>query len=160
VIVKQQNSRSNGSALKLLLRSIRMVKPATIALIDDDEDDLDLLRTAIEGQYPGMPCIEFESGDRALSHLTACDHLNPAVIFIDVNMPRMAGDLCLKKLRALPKFAETKIYMISTSISDSMRLELQKHGASQVFEKPYDLKGYNHILHECLDAEFTGDRRA
>jgi CheY-like chemotaxis protein len=131
---------------------IIMVTPATIALIDDDEDDLDLLRTAIESLYPGMRCIEFESGDSALNHLTGADHVNPAVIFIDVNMPRMAGDLCLKKLRSLQKFAETKIYMISTSISNSMRQDLEKHGASQVYEKPYDLKGYNHILRECLEA--------
>ncbi|HWA35706.1 MAG TPA: response regulator [Cyclobacteriaceae bacterium] len=127
-----------------------------IVLIDDDEDDLEILKLTIRSVHPEVNCVCFFDADVALGAMMKEETPAPHLVFIDINMPRMSGDVCLKEIREQPKFDRTKIVMISTSIPDSFRKKLLKHGASLIFTKPVDIEGYKKIISECFDTDVHG----
>ena len=106
-----------------------------ILLIDDDKDEFEILNMAIQlARLPHL-CIWAESSDRAEVLL---QQVLPDLIFIDYNMPKVNGLMCLKRLRQLAKLDNTEIILYSNSISDvSRELALTQHAS--YFQKPFFL---------------------
>jgi CheY-like chemotaxis protein len=100
---------------------------------------------------PEANCNTFRDSDSGLEMMMKDDVEAPDLLFIDINMPRMSGDICLRKLRQMHKFDATRIVMISTSLPESLGRKLKRHGATFVFSKPIDLDDYNDILRQCFD---------
>lgn len=117
----------------------------TIVLIDDDQDDLDLLIFALRDVDPSLVCVGFVYPEEALRVLLAKEVL-PDYIFIDINMPGISGDKCLKTLRSHPEFDGIKIILCSTSMPESIAESLRQAGANHTFEKPVRLRTYSEIL--------------
>lgn len=70
----------------------------------------------------------------------------PDFVFIDINMPGITGDKCLKALRREKEFENMVIALYSTSMPETVADALKSAGANFVFEKPVRLKGYVEIL--------------
>lgn len=121
----------------------------TAVLIDDDQDDLDLLIYALRDVDPSLVCVGFVYPEEALRALLAKEVL-PDYIFIDINMPGIPGDKCLKALRSHSDFDGIKIILCSTSMPDKIAESLRHAGASHTFEKPVRLRTYSEILKEIV----------
>lgn len=122
----------------------------TIVLIDDDKDDLDLLREAIHTHYPTMNCISFLQPKEAMRVVCTELVVVPQYIFIDINMPEMRGTECVKAFRSNHDFDKTTIAVISTGVNEHAVQEMIDIGANFVFRKPNLFNGYEPILRQVL----------
>jgi CheY-like chemotaxis protein len=123
----------------------------TIVLIDDDADDLEILREAISQIEPSAHCISFIYPDEAIRVI--CNELivTPDFIFTDINMPRMAGDKCINILRNNREFDSTIITVLSTTIPTDVAEALTNMGANYAFEKPSNMNTYYEMLSMILN---------
>jgi len=123
----------------------------TAILIDDDRDDLEFLEAAIRQVDHSVKCISYLFCDDALRKIVNDASSVPNYIFIDINMPRLNGNQCLKELRSDPKFKNVPITMLSTSMPAPVAEALKENGASFTFEKPKNFEDYEQILKLILN---------
>src|SRR5688572_23365820 len=124
--------------------------PRTIVLIDDDTDDLDAMKEAIDQVDSTLLCISFSHAEVALRLLGKELVVLPDFIFIDVNMPKISGKECLTILRKSPELTETLIIMHSTTLPIDIAKSYLPSGASYTFQKPYAFSDYLRILEEII----------
>jgi len=124
--------------------------PRTIVLIDDDTDDLDAMKEAIDQVDSTLLCISFSHAEEALRLLGKELVVLPDFIFIDVNMPKISGKECLTTLRRTAELTNTPIIMHSTSLPIDMAKSYLAIGASYTFQKPYAFNDYLRILEEIF----------
>jgi CheY-like chemotaxis protein len=84
--------------------------------VDDDSDDREIFCDAVNTVDPQISCVQVESGISALQLLDKSDTL-PDYMFIDMNMPKMTGLECVRKIRCIPRFLGIRIVMYSTGIT-------------------------------------------
>lgn len=109
----------------------------TVFLIDDDLDDQEIFSFILSEAYPQAQCVFADDGLYALEKIQDVS-FSPHVIFIDINMPRLNGLETLKELKQLERFANTPIYMYSTSDENTVVEESKKLGASGFIKKHID----------------------
>jgi CheY-like chemotaxis protein len=119
----------------------------SVAVIDDDQDDLEIMEQVIEGLDGEIKCSLFTYPQEAVDKLiNSTTRQIPDYIFIDINMPGMSGDKCLQIFRANSAFDDVQIIMYSTSMPGKTAQQLRAAGADFVFEKPVRIKDYSDIL--------------
>ena len=99
-------------------------------LIDDDEDDRDFLEMALEEVDPGIRLLSANNAEDALRELRSKE-IEPHIIFLDLNMPRIDGWECLKLLKETDHLCDVPVIIYSTS----------ENGRD-----PKDNPGYNEFL--------------
>lgn len=108
----------------------------TCFLIDDDDDELYYVRDALSTIDSRFTCMRAKDGEEGLKVL-ATGNVLPEFIFLDLNMPRMAGTECLIHLRRLANLASTPIYIYTTAQCSATLIEnMISSGATNVFVKP------------------------
>jgi CheY-like chemotaxis protein len=122
----------------------------TIILIDDDQDDLDFMKDAIEQIDKSMVSVGYINPEVAINAIIQKINGIPDYVFIDINMTPFTGDKCLKELRQIPELKNTKIAMFSTCISKPFAKKLIESGANFTFEKPCQYEGYRNVLKQVL----------
>jgi CheY-like chemotaxis protein len=116
----------------------------TVVLIDDDEDDLEILKETLESIDASLRCICFSSPVEALRVLSNRLIAIPHFIFTDINMPRMNGDEVVQELRKCREYNQTVISVLSTSMPEDISKNLKNKGANYTFKKQHVIS----ILHE------------
>ena len=89
-----------------------------ILLVDDDETDIEAARRALKKANISNPVYEACDGVEALSMLTsdeASHKLQPCIILLDINMPRMNGLQLLRELREKDSLRHSIVFMLTTS---------------------------------------------
>lgn len=106
-----------------------------VFIADDDEDDRFLLQFAFqELGFDSAPIFAIDGLD--LLHLLLDSGANPALIILDINMPRLDGFETLKVLRSKKMYQTTPIVMLTTSVQESDRQRARDLGASAYLIKP------------------------
>lgn len=67
------------------------------------------------------------------------DHGDPAVILLDIKMPRMNGIEVLKHIRSIEKFKLIPVIMVTSSAEEKDLVESYKLGANSYVVKPIDV---------------------
>ena len=120
---------------------------------EDEETDRFILNLAFEKAkflHPlvtvrdGRECVDYLSGigrftDRAL-------HPLPALLLLDLKMPRMHGFEVLEWLATRAEFKYLPIVVLSSSSDDSDIQKARQLGARDYFVKPHSLDEFVHIL--------------
>jgi len=122
----------------------------TAILIDDDRDDLQFLEEAIKKIDNSVKCIPYLYCDEALSQISTATTAPPNYIFIDMNMPRLDGQQCLKELRKNPTFNQATITILSTFMPPVVAEKLKENGADFTFQKPNKFDEYQYILENII----------
>ena len=123
----------------------------SVAVIDDDQDDLDIMEQVIDGLDVEIKCRLYMYPQEAINELVAApEEKLPGFIFIDINMPGLSGDKCLQILRGNSAFDDVQIIVYSTSMPGKTAQQLRAAGANFVFEKPVRMKDYTDILGAIL----------
>lgn len=142
-------SLTRRSEAQLRLHHLRPMSDAhvSVAIIDDDQDDLDIMEQVINGLDVKIECRLYLYPQEAVEKLTSTGGYQlPQYIFIDINMPGLSGDKCLQIFRANSAFDNVQIIMYSTSMPGKTAQQLRSAGANFVFEKPVRIKDYADIL--------------
>ena len=111
-----------------------------ILIVEDNESDVFLIEEAIRVASLPVTLHVARDGEQAVRFL---DHIeddqrspSPAVVILDINLPRKPGSEVLKYLRRSPRCAATMVIAISTSDSPRDRDTMMQLGADGYFHKP------------------------
>ncbi|CAM3059352.1 response regulator [Rariglobus hedericola] len=115
----------------------------TILLVEDNEDDVFLMKRALRAAGIENPLQIAEDGQAAIDYLSgtgayADRTLNPLpmIVFLDLKLPYKSGHEVLDWIRQQPHF-ETLVVIILTSSNEQVDLErAYKSGANSFVVKP------------------------
>ncbi len=110
-----------------------------ILLIDDDKDDVYLTRYAFEQNNISNEIVVACDGIEALAMLLPDDGsqpLRPAIVLLDLHMPRMGGLQVLARLRADPSTRSLPVIMLTGPLQDRDIAEIYNLGANSYVPKP------------------------
>jgi CheY-like chemotaxis protein len=121
-----------------------------ILLIDDDEDDQEIFRTALDKIEPSVRCTELNNAREALQKLVAGE-IRPDLIFLDLNMPLMNGQQFLMEIKKVDDLKDIPVIILSTS-SHKATIELTKElGAMDFYSKPDKFEDLTGLLRSVLE---------
>src|SRR5436309_15150511 len=106
--------------------------PRKALVVDDDADIRDMLAEQLTTH--GFEVLTAGNGLEALLHVK---RERPAVVVLDLMMPRLGGLETLKRIRAFHPAA--KVVVVSGSLDSEVRRQALALGAAGVLEKPVSL---------------------
>jgi DNA-binding response OmpR family regulator len=113
-----------------------------ILLIEDDADDIELLKEAFEQNGIRCDIDVVMEGDKAIPWLQNIDEL-PHVIVMDFNLPKLHGREILSQIRESETFNAIPLMVLTTSASqDDIRYAFSM-GADKFITKPNTMQGFN-----------------
>ena len=115
-----------------------MTQPLHCLLIDDDLDDCEIWSLIVRGINPGIQTDTITEPSEALKRLDGADWA-PDLIFLDLNMPKMDGIDCLKRIRQMDRHKHTPVIIYSTSTNPKDIENCERLGASDYLIKPASL---------------------
>ena len=128
------------------------MRPQSILLVDDDEDDQLLFIDAIREIDKSIKCSVANDGLEAILSLQTKSPV-PDLIFLDLNMPKMNGYQCLAQIKKEMMFKEIPVVIYTTSRIESDRDRTLKMGASYFLTKPSDFSKLIEELTRILKLE-------
>lgn len=110
-----------------------------ILCVDDDQDDLDMLRMVIENSHETYRMETALNGAEALQKLEALKALHklPCLIVLDMNMPKMNGKETLKKIKSTYYYRNIPIIIFSTASKEAVEDFYTNYGA-EYLTKPME----------------------
>ena len=107
----------------------------SLFLVDDDEDDRYLFQEALRSVNAAIECRLAYNGEHALRQMLHPDFVLPALMFVDMNMPRVSGKELLQEIRQIPTFHPVPIIMYSTAGAPAEMKEVVILGAAEFLVK-------------------------
>ena len=132
-----------------------MRKSQTVMIVDDDEDDIELFCEALKEVDSNIDCISASSGEDALMKLNKENAILPDYIFLDLNMPRLNGKQCLKKIKSNSTLCDIPVIIYTTSKLKEDIEETMQLGASSFLTKPNQVKELRKAISSILDGKFN-----
>jgi CheY-like chemotaxis protein len=129
----------------------------TILLVEDDPHDVELTTTALDqcGIPHRLECVR--DGEDAFHYLLGLgQHAqrqpgNPALILLDLKLPKLDGMEVLKQVRWFnPDLAAIPVVVVSSSSEDSDRNRARTLGISEYIVKPMEPRGFIDALCQVL----------
>ena len=128
------------------------MKPKTILLVDDDEDDQLIFKDAIKEVHSGIECLIASNGKDAYLHLEKSS-APPSLIFLDLNMPVMNGFEFLERIKKSDRLKNIPVVIYTTSDSPLDKRNTLDAGAVLFFTKTADFKLLKIKLSEILQRD-------
>ena len=104
-----------------------------VLIVDDDQFIRKLIKTTLE-DVAEFDLYEAEDGVEALQ---VAERERPALVFLDVEMPRMDGIETCRRLRELTANRDATIVMLTAAHGDSVEREAETAGADLFLTKPF-----------------------
>ncbi|HEX7241737.1 MAG TPA: response regulator [Longimicrobiaceae bacterium] len=112
-----------------------MDNQATILVVDDNRDNVEILRAFLESR--GYVVAEASDGRSALAKM---EQVRPALVLLDVMMPGMDGWQVCRTIKSHPDFGATRVVMVTAKGGFEDKFEGLRSGADDYVVKPVDLK--------------------
>jgi CheY-like chemotaxis protein len=117
-----------------------------IYLIDDDMDDVELFREALEEVAPSISLRYANDGKEAVRKLSEQHSMLPDLVFLDISMPVFSGLQCLAFFKKDEKLKDLPVIMYTTSSQEREIRTARELGASGFVTKPNDFKHLKKVL--------------
>ncbi|HVR03465.1 MAG TPA: response regulator, partial [Polyangia bacterium] len=122
-----------------------MTSRQTIVLVEDNDDDAELTIMAFSEAKVSNPVVRLTDGVEALDYLfcrgrwAARDPVDiPAVVLLDLNLPRVGGLEVLAGLRADPRTKHLPVVVLTSSAEEVDRLAAYDQHVNSYVRKPVD----------------------
>jgi CheY-like chemotaxis protein len=109
-----------------------------VLLIDDDPDDQEIFRYAMQKVASSVRVLTCSSGEAALELLSRERPL-PDLVLVDINMPGMTGFEFLRQFRRNSDFHHVPVAVYSTSVNPVDKRKALSLGATGYLVKPFGL---------------------
>ena len=123
-----------------------MLKP--ILLVEDNPKDLELTLIALERTNLANEVVVTRDGEEALDYLFARGRFagrqtgNPAVVLLDLKLPKVDGLEVLRDIRADHGLKSTPVVMLTSSKEESDLLRSYELGVNAFVVKPVEFKQF------------------
>jgi CheY-like chemotaxis protein len=123
-------------------------RPITILLADDDEDDLQMTREALQQSRLGNDLRFVLDGEQLMDYLLRrgaytdpSDAPVPGVILLDLNMPKKDGREALAEIKTHPELRRIPVIVLTTSRAEEDIFRTYDLGVSSFITKPVTFDG-------------------
>jgi len=123
-----------------------MLKP--ILLVEDDARDLELTLVALERSELANEVVVVRDGAQALDYLRRDGEFaqrpagNPAVVLLDLKLPKIDGLEVLKAVRETPELRSLPIVMLTSSHEEGDVVKSYELGVNAYVVKPVEFKAF------------------
>lgn len=121
-----------------------------LLLADDDEDDCDFFREALDELSFFTKLETVNDGVELMDFLLIKKENLPDLLFLDLNMPRKNGLECLNEIKQIDKFQQLPIVIFSTSLDTKMVDLMYEKGAIYYIRKPGDFTKLKKVIEAAL----------
>lgn len=108
----------------------------TMLVVEDNPDDAELLRIALEDNDIASGIELVTDGESALARLGDDDRPLPALVLLDLKVPPFGGLEILRRLRSDAATRHLPVVVLTSSHDDHDRLESYRLGANSYVRKP------------------------
>lgn len=122
-----------------------MTRQQTILLVEDNDDDAELTRLAFTDAKVKNPVLRVSDGVEALDYLhcrgrwTTRDPRDlPAVVLLDLKLPRLGGLEVLNAVRADERTKHLPVVVLTSSAEEGDRLAAYEQHVNSYVRKPVD----------------------
>jgi two-component system response regulator len=121
-----------------------------IVLVEDNEDDIVLTRRALSRNKIGNPLVIARDGAEALELLLGANgaSINPAIILLDLQLPKVDGLSVLKRLREDPRTTLTPIVVLTSSKAEQDVVAGYNLRANSYIRKPVDFDQFTEAVRQ------------
>lgn len=120
-----------------------------ILLVEDDADDEELTIRALRKSKVMNRVVVARDGDEALNYLqerTAPGESLPAVVLLDLKLPKVGGLEVLRAMRADPDLCAIPVVILTSSLEVADVREGYKLGANSYICKPVDFENFTQAV--------------
>ncbi len=129
-------------------------KDETILLIEDDRVDIMTVQRALQKNEISNPLHIARTGLEALSMLRGDSGFEkippPALILLDLNLPKMSGIEFLRKLRSDPELKELHIIVLTSSNEPKDRAAAFEYDVDDYIVKPHSFDEFTRAMATIL----------
>jgi len=130
------------------------MKPAhAILLVEDNPADVKITQRALKESGLPVDLIVVRDGQEAIDYLLRQgahprgeDWRCPALILLDINLPRLNGRQVLERVRATPGLRTVPVVVLTTSRQQEDVQQMYASGANTYIEKPQDFQRFVQVL--------------
>ena len=131
-----------------------MNKIGRILLVEDDAKDVELTLTALEEYNLANEVVVTHDGEQALDYLYCRGEYktrskdNPAVMLLDLKLPKVDGLEVLKKIKADERLRIIPIVVLTSSKEEKDMVASYKLGVNAYVVKPVDFHEFANAIKE------------
>ena len=118
-------------------------RPITILMADDDADDRQLTKEAFEEARLANDLRFVEDGEELMDYLLRrgkyvdpASSPRPAILLLDLNMPKKDGREALKEIKAHPQLRQIRVIVLTTSKAEEDVYRSYDISATSFITKP------------------------
>lgn len=125
----------------------------SLLVVEDSDEDFDTILEAAKRSSMRHPIRRATTGDECLDALREKNRkrLNPAIVFLDLNLTGTDGREALAAIRAEPTLHALPVVIFSTSANPRDVEHCYAHGANAYHVKPLRFSDHLDLLREVFD---------
>ena len=117
-------------------------KAGPILLVDDNPDDRDLTIMALRESNVANAIDVARDGEEALHYLADAGRPLPALVLLDLKLPKIMGIEVLKRLRADERTRTVPVVVLTSSREERDRDASYLNGVNAYVQKPVDFDAF------------------
>lgn len=126
-----------------------------ILLVEDNPDDVELTLRAFEKANLTNPINVVNDGAKALDYIKGCGeneqgnlHKLPAIILLDLKLPKIDGLEVLKEIRNFQPTRLTPVIILTSSLEEQDLINSYLNGANSYIRKPVDFNKFTQAVQQ------------
>jgi CheY-like chemotaxis protein len=125
-----------------------------ILIVEDDPNDVELTLTALEDYNLANEVVVARDGQQAIDYLscqgeyTARPRENPAVMLLDLKLPKIDGLEVLKRIKSDERLKTIPIVVLTSSHEEKDVMRSYSLGVNAYVVKPVDFHEFMHAVKE------------
>lgn len=126
-------------------------RPLPILLVEDNPADVELTLRAFKRRRLSNPIAVARDGEEALDYLNgrrsfAGNAAIPAVILLDLRLPKVDGLEVLRQLKDHPTYRHVPVVVLTTSAEDKDIARSYELGAASYIVKPVEFENFQEVV--------------
>jgi chemotaxis family two-component system response regulator Rcp1 len=117
-----------------------------VLIVEDNESDVFLIEQAVETSKLAITAHVVHDGEQAVQFFDKLDTDPslpcPALVLLDINLPKKEGGYVLKHMRQSRRCAAALVVVVSSSDSPRDRQQMENLGADAYFRKPSEYDAF------------------
>ncbi len=127
-------------------------KLKVVLLVEDNPDDAELARFALEDSHLLNKVVWVQDGQAALDYLFSCregsENVLPELVLLDLNLPKVDGLEVLRQIRAHDAIRHLPVVIMTSSKEEQDLFDGYSFGANSYIRKPVDFDQFANAVRQ------------